>query len=78
MVSFCDNAGVDSQYLQSSKVDNAVNLGMSSKHFFEGGLVADVYLVEIWSFSGDQLDTIKYYFGGVVETVDDNDLVAML
>lgn len=59
-------------------MDDTVNFWVSSEHFFEGGLVGDIDLVEIRSLSAEQLDTVEYYFGGVVETVDNDDFVAML
>lgn len=59
-------------------MDNTVNLGMSGKNFFELRLIADIYLVEIRSLSAEQLNAIEYYLGRVVESIDNNDLVAML
>lgn len=35
----------------------------------------DVTLVKVWSFAADKLNTIDYFLGGVVEVVNDNDLV---
>lgn len=65
-------------YLESSKVNHAVNLGMGGKDLLESGLIGDIDLVKVGSFTAQELDAIQTDFGGVVETVDNDDLVAVL
>jgi hypothetical protein len=66
------------QYLQSSEVDNAVDVGMRSKDFVQCLLICNIDFVEVWSLAAEKLDAIEGDFGGVVQAVDDHDLVAML
>jgi len=35
-------------------------------------------LIEIWSLSTKELNSVENYLGGIVETVDNNDFVTML
>jgi hypothetical protein len=65
------------RYLQSSKVDNAVNVGMRRKDLVQCLFVCDVDLVEVWSLAAEQLDSVKGDFRGIVEAVDDHNFVAM-
>jgi hypothetical protein len=59
-------------------VDDTVNLGVGGKDLVEGRLVGDVDLVEGWSLSAEQLNSIQHNLGGVVQAVYDDDLVPML
>jgi hypothetical protein len=57
-------------------VDDAVDGGVFGKHLVEGLLVGDVDLVEIRSAARQQLDAVKGNLRGVVEAVDNDDIVA--
>lgn len=65
-------------YLQSSKVDNTVNIGMRSKDFVQCFLIRNIDLVEVWSLATEELDAIERDFRRIVQAVDDHDFVAML
>jgi hypothetical protein len=56
-------------------VDHIVNVGVVVKDLVESSLVADVGLVELGSLAADELNAVDDFLGGVVETVDDDDLV---
>lgn len=62
--------------LQCGKVDDAVDGGVLGKHLVQGLLVGDVNLVEVGSAAGQQLDAVEGDLGGVVEAVDNDDIVA--
>ena len=47
------------RYLQSSKVDNAVNAGMRHKDLVQCLFICDVDLVEVWSLAAEQLDAVE-------------------
>lgn len=59
-------------------MNHTVNVGMRLEHLVEPRFVCDIDLVELWSFAAEKLDAIERDFGGIVQTVDNNDLVAML
>lgn len=59
-------------------MDDAVNLGVLGEDLVESGLVCDVGLVELWSLAADELDAVQGHLGGVVEVIDNHDLVAVL
>lgn len=62
--------------LQCGKVDDAVNGGVLGKHLVQGLLVGDVDLVEVGTAASQQLDAVESDLGGVVEAVDNDDIVA--
>lgn len=64
--------------LERGKVDNAVDIGVRLEDLVEASLVGDINLVEGRALLGDALDTVQNDLGRVVETVDDDDLVAVL
>jgi len=59
-------------------MDDTVDIGILSKDFVQCLFVCDIDMVEVWSLPAEQLDAVEGDFGGIVETVDDHDLVAML
>lgn len=59
-------------------MDNAVDIGVRLEDLVEASLVGDINLVEGRALLGDQLDAVQNDLGRVVETVDDDDLVAVL
>lgn len=59
-------------------MDDTVNLWVRFEDLLQLLLVGQVALVELGSFAANQLDAIQRDLGGIVEAVDDNDLVAML
>lgn len=64
--------------LQSSKVDNIVDVGMVGEDLLEGLLVGDVGIVEDGTLAGDGLNTVEDLLGRVVQVVDNDDLVVGL
>lgn len=67
-----------SSYLQGSEVDNAVNVGVVGEDLVKGILVGNIELVELGLLATDQLNTLESLDGGVVQVVNDNDLVTGL
>jgi hypothetical protein len=67
--------GMGCSYLESGKVDDIVDVGVLSKHLVQRGLVCDVAFVEGGALAADELDAVDDLGGGVVEVVDDDDLV---
>lgn len=65
-------------HLQSSKVDNAVNVGVSLEDTVKASLVGDIELSELGLLAADQLNALESLSRGVVEVVSDDDLVASL
>lgn len=65
-------------YLEGSKVDDAVNFRMFGKDIVEGLFVGNVELVEVRAATTDLLDTVEDLFPGVVQAVDDDDVVVVL
>jgi hypothetical protein len=59
-------------------VDDIVNVWVLLEHLVDGGLVLDVELVELGSLSADEFDAVEDLLRGVVEAVDDDDLVVGL
>lgn len=59
-------------------MDNTINVGMGSKDLVQCLLICDVDLVEVWSLAAEELDAVEGDFGGIVQAVDDHNLVAML
>jgi hypothetical protein len=58
-------------------VDHTVNIWIGCKDFLQGGLISDVCLVEVRSLAANKLNAIQRDFRGIVETVYNNDFVAM-
>ena len=59
-------------------MDNAVNVWMCSEHLVQCRLVRNIHLVKLRSLSAEELNAIEGDFRGVVKTVDNYNLVAML
>lgn len=59
-------------------MDNTINLGVLFEDLVEGGLVRDVYLVELWSLAADELNAVEGHLRRVVEVIDNHHLVAIL
>ena len=56
-------------------MDHIVNVWILLKDLVERGLICNVAFVEGRSLAADELDAVYDFFGGVVEVVDDDDLV---
>lgn len=67
-----------SSYLESSKVNNAVNLRVLGEDLVEGLLVGDVDLVEGRAATADLFNTVENVLERVVQAVDNDDIVAVL
>ena len=63
--------------LQCRKVDHTVNIWMGCKDFLQSSLISDVHLVEVRSLAANKLNSIQRDFRGIVETVYNNDFIAM-
>lgn len=59
-------------------MNNAVNRRVLREDIVQCWLVGDVNFVEDGPLAADQLDAIKGDLGGIVEVVDDDDIVAVL
>ena len=59
-------------------MDNAVNLGMRIEDLVERGLVGYVDIVEGGSLAADKLDAVDGNGRGVIEVIDDYDIVVIL
>lgn len=66
------------EYLESSKVNNAVNVGVGSKDLVERSWVGDISLHEFRPLAADQFDAVDNFGGRIVQVVSDNDFVASL
>ena len=66
------------KYLEGSKMDNAVNGGVLSKNLIKSLVVGYVDLVEVGAAATDLLNTVNSDLGGVVQAVNNNDIVAVL
>ena len=62
--------------LESGKVNDIVKFRVFRKDLVERCLVRHVDVVVGWALSGNELDTSYTLCGGVVEVVDDDDVVA--
>ena len=69
---------MEDSYLQGGKVNDRVNGGVLGEDIVEGLLVGDVDLVEVGAAAADELDAVEGDLGGVVEVVDNDDVVAVL
>ena len=61
--------------LQGGEVNDRVDIGMLAEDLVEGRLIGDVDGVELWALASELLQAVDDLFGGVVEVVDDDDLV---
>ena len=66
------------KYLESSKVDNAVNVRVGLEHLVEAIFLGDIELDEFGLLAGDQLNTLEGLGRRVVQVVSDDDLVTGL
>jgi hypothetical protein len=64
--------------LEGGEVNDTVDVGMRGEDLIEFGLVGDVALRVLGALAGDQLNAVEDLVGGVVEVVDDDDLVVSL
>ena len=76
MVSLCwlDFRGVN-VYLQCSKVNDIVDIGVLLKHLLESSFVCDVCLVELRPLPADELNAVDDFFRRIVEVIHNYDLV---
>jgi hypothetical protein len=59
-------------------VNDIVDVWVLLEHLVKRGLVLDVELVEIGPLAADELDAVDDLLGGIVEAVDNDDLVVGL
>lgn len=59
-------------------MNDIVDIRVLLKHLVQGLLIGDVERVVLGSLAADQLDAVQDLLGGVVEVVDDDDLVVGL
>jgi len=59
-------------------VNHIVNVWVLLKHFVQLLLVGDIQRVVLRPLAADELDAVQDLLGGVVEVVDDDDLVVGL
>lgn len=59
-------------------MNDIVDIRVLLEHLIQGLLVGDIEGVVLGPLSADQLDAVQDLFGGVVEVVDDDDLVVGL
>lgn len=59
-------------------MDDTVNLWVLGEDLLQARLVGDVAFVEVGSLAAEQLDAIEGDLGGVVEAVNNDNIVAML
>ena len=72
-----------SLYLQRSEVDHAIDRGgalqiVLSKDIVKGLLIGDVGTVKFRSLPTDELDSIEHHLGGIIQIVDNDNLVPCL
>lgn len=67
-----------STHLQRSKVDDIVDIRVLLEHLIQLLLVGDIQRVVLGPLAADELDAVEDLLGGVVEVVDDDDLVVGL
>ena len=65
-------------YLEGGEVDDTVDGRVLGEDLVDGLLVSEVDLVEVGATAADQLNAVEGDLGGVVEVVDDDDIVAVL
>jgi hypothetical protein len=59
-------------------VNDIVDIRVLLEHLVQGLLISDVERVVLGSLAADQLNAVQDLLGGVVEVVDDDDLVVGL
>lgn len=59
-------------------MDDVVNVWMLIEHLVESFLVCNIEFIESGSLPADELNAVDYFLGGVIEAVDDDDLVVGL
>lgn len=59
-------------------MNDTVNSWVLLENLVEGLLVGDICLVELGPLAANELDSVKGDLGGVVEVIDNYDLVAIL
>lgn len=59
-------------------MDNTVDIGMRLEDLLERRLIRDIDLVEDGPLAAQQLDAVQADLGRIVQTVDDNHIVAVL
>ena len=59
-------------------MNDIVNIRVLLEHLIQGLLIGDVERVVLGFLAADQLNAVQDLFGGVVEVVDDDDLVVCL
>lgn len=64
--------------LERGEVDDIVNIRMFIEDLVQPRLVRDITAVEYGSLAADELDAVQALFGGIVQVVDDDDLVVSL
>jgi hypothetical protein len=65
-------------YLEGSEVDDIVDVWVLIEDLVQCRLVCDVNLIEDRSLAANELDSIDNFWRGIVEIVDDDDLVISL
>ena len=59
-------------------MNDIVNIRVLLEHLVQGLLIGDIKRVVLGSLAANQLDAVEDLLGGVVEVVDDDDLVVGL
>jgi hypothetical protein len=62
-------------HLQSSKVNDVVDIWVLLEDFVERSLICDIALVKSRSLAANELDAVDDFWRGVVKVVDDDDFV---
>lgn len=65
-------------YLQRCKMYNTVDMRMGSEDAVKGSFITHIDVVKMRSLSAYRFNAIECFFGGIVEIVDNNDLVVGL
>lgn len=65
-------------YLQRRKMNNTVDVRMGSEDAVKGSFITHIDIMKMRSLSAYQFNAIEGFFGGIVEVVDDDDLVVGL
>lgn len=72
------SAARDFVYLESRKMNHAINGGVFGEDMVEGLLIGDVDIVEDGAAAAELLNAVKGDLGGIIKVVDDDDIVAVL
>lgn len=59
-------------------MDDIVDVRIGREDLVEGSLIGDIHTVEGGALAGDQLDPIEAFLRGIVQVVNNNNLVAGL